>query len=168
MNFKHLIWIAIPALIAGALVQARLHQETAWSGPDPVLTDNYGESRRFSDYGENLLIVNFWAAWCEPCREEIPRLNQLHEQWGSKNVAVIGIALDTPEASQEFLRQQPVAYPILRGQMAEKLMSTYGNTSGNLPFTIVLDARGRTIFRHIGPVDFIKLEDTLSKALPPA
>lgn len=155
--------LAIAALMAGVFFQHMQHRQTAWSGLDPVLTDYYGESRRFSDYGERFLVVNFWAAWCEPCREEIPLLNQLHEQWGSRNVAVLGITLDNQETSREFLRQQAIAYPVLSGPQAEKLMESYGNKSGNLPFTVILDARGNVVFSRTGPLDFRQVENILTQ-----
>ena len=96
-------------------------------------------------------LVNYWASWCGPCRDEMPVLDAFAAQQGANGVQVIGIALDTREEALAFQRQVPVAFPLLLetaglGDSSVRL----GNARGILPYTVLLDARGRLVKTHYG------------------
>ena len=96
-------------------------------------------------------VINYWASWCGPCREEMPALDAFAAQQGANGVQVIGIALDNREDALAFQRQVPVAFPLLLepaglGDSSVQL----GNARGILPYTALLDAEGRLVKTHYG------------------
>lgn len=167
-------WLALPlalaALAAGAwLAQMRYsaqppeHAAVAalWQAGYP---DLQGHRQDFSQWRGQVLVLNFWASWCAPCREEMPDFAALHKQYQSNGVAFVGIAIDNPADVAQFLRQMPVAYPIVIGEgAAHGLARQLGNPSGALPYTIVLDRDGAIALTHLGRLPRDTLEDTLRK-----
>lgn len=92
------------------------------------------------------LIVNFWATWCPPCLREIPTFSRLQER--HPEVQFVGIAADKAENVQDFVVKNKLSYPVLlAGGDAAGIMSTLGNPSAGLPFTLTVDAAGRP--RHV-------------------
>lgn len=98
------------------------------------------------------LIVNFWARWCAPCRQEIPALIKLRQTHRNENLEVIGIGLeDKPEAVREFAKAYDMDYPVLLAKdKGIDLMAALGNNKGGLPFTIVIDRKGRMVSKKLG------------------
>lgn len=97
------------------------------------------QPRKFSS-SKNIQVVNFWAAWCKPCRAEMPAMSRWYQQKGQKQkVEMVGIAVDSKESVDAFLKTTPVSYPIWRytGHNSRAMMSELGNKVGGLPFTIV-------------------------------
>lgn len=128
----------------------------------PVRADGLAE-HRFVDLGGRAVagqalrghvsIVNFWATWCAPCRQEMPMLDHLHRDLRSQNVEVIGIALDDSTAVRDFVSKLRVRYPIwFDSGDTLSLMRELGNTRGVLPFTVILDRQGRPSARITGSV----------------
>ncbi|MFM7850275.1 MAG: TlpA disulfide reductase family protein [Rubrivivax sp.] len=104
------------------------------------------------------LVLNFWATWCPPCVKELPELDRFHRQWSPRDWQVVGLAVDGARAVREFLRQQPLSFPIgLAGLEGTTLSRNLGNAQGALPFTVVFDGRGRLIHRKLGATDFEEL-----------
>src|SRR5271165_2723368 len=103
------------------------------------LPDQAMHSQPFSQWRSKTLFINFWATWCEPCREEIPALIRLQGASSSKNLQIVGIALDSPERVAEFAKSYSINYPLLIGGMgAMEMMRAHGNGIGALPFTLVV------------------------------
>ena len=97
-------------------------------------------------------MCNFWATWCEPCREELPLLDLVYKQNEAKRLQVVGIAVDNAANVREFSKRVPLSFPLLIGGAgAIDLMRQLGNSSGALPFTVLLDASGRLRGRRLGP-----------------
>jgi len=114
--------------------------------------DVTGRQRQFSEWSGKILIVNFWATWCPPCKEEMPEFDRLQTEYGPKGVQFVGVALDDADAVGAYLQHSPVGYPILIGEAggtewAEKL----GNTFQVLPFTVVFDRSGTVVQAKAGP-----------------
>ncbi|WP_148715068.1 TlpA family protein disulfide reductase [Chitinolyticbacter meiyuanensis] len=109
------------------------------------------------------LVVNFWATWCAPCREEIPEFVALQKQYAGK-VQFVGLAIDDAESVRAFIRQYKVNYPSLIGEAdAMKAMQAEGNVVGGLPFTTVYDARGNRVAAELGRLKGSKLDGILKK-----
>lgn len=130
------------------------------------LADSSGKSQPVAQWQGKVLVVNFWATWCPPCREEMPELSRLHEKYNHRNVAVIGIALDDREKVQAFSAESPVNYPLLVGDIeAMNLASTLGNSQGALPYTVIVRTDGRIEKTFLGRVNLPILEKTLTPIL---
>lgn len=116
-----------------------------------TLNNAQGVPTPLKQYRGTLLVVNFWATWCAPCRAEIPELNRFQAAQAGK-VQVIGIALedDTPEV-QAFIKAQRMAYPVLfAGDAGYALMKPLGNPKAALPFTLFIDRDGRVVSSKLG------------------
>jgi len=133
--------------IASAFAQEASSARTP--APDWKLTDLNGKRVSLSDFSGKVVILDFWATWCMPCRIEIPHFVELQKQYGAKGLAVIGVSLDEqgPDVVKRFVKQVGVNYPILIGN--EKIAEKYGGIVA-LPTTFVIDRKGRIVSQHIG------------------
>jgi thiol-disulfide isomerase/thioredoxin len=99
------------------------------------------------------LLLNFWATWCPPCVEELPLLDAFFKQNSARSWQVLGLAIDQPSAVRAFLQRTPVTFPIgLAGLGGTELVKVLGNSSGGLPFSVVIRASGEVLQRRIGRV----------------
>jgi len=109
-------------------------------------------------------VINFWATWCAPCREEMPMIANVGRQLAGRGVTVIGIALDNKAEVNNFRKMFHIDYPIWLGDSDTiNLMRSLGNPSGGLPFTVVLDRSGKPVARLLGKMT----EQTLRQAVEP-
>lgn len=113
--------------------------------------DLEGKTRKLSEWRGRVLVCNFWATWCAPCREEIPLLVELRERRFPKGVEVVGIAIDNAAKVSQFRSSFKIPYPLL---LAEgdglDLMRQLGNENGGLPYTVVADRQGKIVHRKLG------------------
>ncbi len=117
-------------------------------------------------YQGKILVVNFWATWCPPCREEMPELSALQQQYQSKNVQVLGLAIDDTETILAFRKENPVSYPLFSAEIqGMELAGSLGNHQGGLPYTLIIDANGDIIKTYLGKISKPLLEKTLSELL---
>ena len=97
------------------------------------------------------LVLNFWATWCGPCREEIPLLVSLSGEWAAHGVTLVGIAVDYPDKVQTFARQYKIGYPLLVGeQPALDLAAQLGMETPVFPFTVFADQQGEVVTLFVG------------------
>jgi thiol-disulfide isomerase/thioredoxin len=116
-----------------------------------TLADLEGRPRQLSEWTGKVQVLNFWATWCPPCREEIPLLIGAQKRFGANGVQVIGIAIDKPAEVAAFRKETGIDYPLLvNDAVALKMMELFGNRSGSLPFTVVLDRENRVVSRKLG------------------
>ncbi len=109
-----------------------------------------------------ILIVNFWATWCPPCREEIPDLSNLYLRHKNQGLEIIGISTDDITKTKEFLRTNQVSYPVLIGDIQSMAIAeSLGNDKGALPFTVIIDAKGKIIQTFLGRIDLTTVENKL-------
>ena len=129
-------------------------------------TDLSGEPRRLVEWQGKALVCNFWATWCAPCREEIPLLGAAQQQFQTRGLQVVGIAIDNAANVREYGLSIRIGYPVLLADSAGiDVMRSLGNTSGGLPFTVLLDRKGRLIERRLGPYTAASLEAAVAALL---
>lgn len=134
-------------------------------GPEFRLPDTQGQFREPGDWPDRLLVVNFWATWCGPCRKEMPDLMELRERYAGQ-IEVVGIAIDRPDAVIQFTQELGISYPILIGDGGTMaIMRDYGNPAGALPFTLLTDRRYQLAEAILGPVDAGTLSDKIEQLL---
>ena len=128
--------------------------------------DLEGRVRDSSEWGDRILVLNFWAAWCPPCREETPLFVDLQERYAGDNVRFVGIAIDDREPVRDFVDTYGVEYPVLIGGLdAIALSRRLGNRFEGLPFTVVAEPGGKIILRHEGGLRREQLEPVLKQAI---
>ncbi len=171
---RSLVWLALGgiALLAGTIGH-RLGEfgksaETMTTASsslrilDLVLNDLKGQPQTFAQWRGKLLVVNYWATWCIPCREEMPGFSRLQERYRDKGVQFVGISIDNAAKIAEFVKVTPVSYPLLIGDIGVMENSAaLGNTQQALPFTAVLDRHGRLFSTKLGRLPEAILERQL-------
>jgi cytochrome c biogenesis protein CcmG/thiol:disulfide interchange protein DsbE len=136
--------------------------------PDFSLTDLSGQNFRLSDYRGKVVILDFWATWCDPCKQEIPHFIEMQNRYASQGLQVLGVSMDDDEPPVRQFRQQfKMNYPVALGNA--KLADQYGGILG-LPITFVIDRNGRITARHVGATDASVIEAEIRKLLaqPPS
>ncbi len=133
--------------------------------PDLQLADVAGNQRRLSEWNGRVVLINFWATWCGPCREEMPLLDSAR---GKNGVEVIGVAVDDPAAVKEFLRDNPVGYPILLARDDGNAELRFGDTRSVLPFSVLVGKDGKLLARREGSFSSTMLKSWLADNLPQA
>jgi peroxiredoxin len=112
--------------------------------PDFSLKDLDGKSHDISDWNGKVVLLNFWATWCPPCRHEIPAFIKLQKEFGPKGLQVVGVAIDQKQLVEEFRDTVGINYPVLVGEMnAVDVSKRYGNQYGEIPYTVFIDRQGR-------------------------
>jgi thiol-disulfide isomerase/thioredoxin len=100
-----------------------------------------------------VLVLNFWATWCPPCREEIPDLIALQAAYAERGLQIVGIAIDDPKATHEYATRLKVNYPNLVGVWdGQRVAEDYGNRIGALPFTVIVDRHDRIAYTKPGQI----------------
>jgi thiol-disulfide isomerase/thioredoxin len=134
--------------------------------PELSLPDLEGRLRQGAEWDGQVVVVNFWATWCTPCRREIPALVDLQSRYGERGLVTIGVAIDRPEDVAAFTRGLGVNYLILLGDAeAAEVSRRFGNDLGVLPFTAVVDRKGRIALAHLGEIKLEELEATVTPLL---
>ncbi|MGH8095400.1 MAG: TlpA family protein disulfide reductase [Chthoniobacterales bacterium] len=138
--------------------------------PSPIpapgwqLQDLEGKSINLSDFKGKVVVLNFWATWCPPCREEIPDLVSLQKQYAPQGLVVLGISLDTggPARVAALAKKLEINYPILMGNA--KISAAYGGIRG-LPTTFIIDRKGNVVDGLEGETDRATLEAKIKPLL---
>jgi thiol-disulfide isomerase/thioredoxin len=114
-----------------------------------VLNDLQGHAVKLSDLRGKAVVLNFWATWCPPCKEEIPYFVEMQKRYGAQGLQVVGVATDYEDAKDvaKFASDEAINYPILLGQ--EAVAQQYGGLD-YLPTTFYIDRNGRVVDRVFG------------------
>lgn len=170
-----LIGCAILALCFGLIMRATFFAENSAQTNNSVSTqalfattfpDENGKPQALKQWQGKIIVLNFWATWCPPCREEMPELSILNTQYHDKNVMVLGIATDDIGLVKEFTKTTKVSYPILAADMAgNDLAFSLGNDQDVLPYTMIIKADGTVAKTYFGRLSIPQLEATLNKLI---
>jgi cytochrome c biogenesis protein CcmG/thiol:disulfide interchange protein DsbE len=122
------------------------------SGVKPVpqftLSSLDGKTVAMKDLSNKVVVIDFWATWCGPCREEIPHLNKLYSDYKGQGLEIIGISMDDgPEVVKEFARELRMEYPVVMGN--DELADQFGGILG-LPTTFIVDRKGNIVKKFVG------------------
>ncbi len=121
--------------------------------PDWSVPGLDGEPVTAADFDGQVVLVNFWATWCAPCRAEMPMLSEVDAEYREKGFAVVGVAMDEPGPAKEFLDSLGIDYPVAVGQADVMTMSRdYGNLAGMLPYSVLIDRDGVVRWTKLGEV----------------
>lgn len=135
---------------------------------DFTLPDLEGKKRSLHEWRGKVIVLNFWATWCPPCREEIPLFISLQKKHLADDLQVIGVAIDNLTAVMVYRQSVRINYPILIGEEnAMPLVAQYGNRMGSLPFTVIIDRSGSIAVRKLGVFNQTELESLIEPLLGP-
>lgn len=139
-------------------------QQAGSTAPDFALKDVNGKIVHLSDFKGKVVVLNFWATWCPPCRREIPDFNEMQQKYGAQGVQFLGIALDDEGLSKvkPYLAANPIGYPILLPDA--NVVKSYGDMSA-IPVTYIIDRQGAIRTSYIGARQKPVLEDMIKAAL---
>jgi cytochrome c biogenesis protein CcmG/thiol:disulfide interchange protein DsbE len=168
-------WIkAGGAMLAFALVALAWHFGTRQSGgmtavtarrkmPELALAELDGGTWRMEDHRGQVVLINYWATWCGPCREEMPGLVRLAGELGAKGFAVVGVSLDvgSREGVRRFVKEYRVPYPIAFPEE----MSQMAQGMAGVPTTILVDREGRVAKTYVGAVQERDFREDVEKLL---
>jgi len=128
--------------VNGAISRARQAANLALDGvaaPEMVAVDLDGKPHRLSDYRGRVVLLNIWATWCGPCREEMPALDQLYKERSEDGLVVLGFSVEDPELQRQFAEELQVSYPLLTTE--GKIPETFGTTA-RYPSNFLIDRQG--------------------------
>jgi thiol-disulfide isomerase/thioredoxin len=113
---------------------------------DISIPDLTGNTQSFQQWQGKLVLVNFWATWCPPCREEIPLFLSLRKKYSAAGFEIVGISIDEVSKVMQYRDAMHIDYPLLNGQQqGMSLMASLGNRTGGLPYSVIFDRNGNVI-----------------------
>ncbi len=168
-----LIYLALAALAitTGFMLRAQLmgvspsalSSEASQQGAQAILAANLpdieGENQAISQWLGNVIVVNFWATWCTPCREEIPEFIAAQEKFRDQGLVFVGIAIDQADKVKAYSQEFGINYSVLVGSFHTwALAEAAGNRQSALPYTVVFNRSGEIVETYLGRVHLNKLE----------
>jgi peroxiredoxin len=147
------------ALLLAFALPASAQELKPWTGgatPALELADMKGARHRLADYRGKVVLVNFWATWCVPCRDEMPSIERLRASLDGRRFAVLAVNLAEPESRiQKFLDAVPLGFPVLLDRDAKIARAWQAKL---LPATYIVGPDGAIRYRHLGELDWSKPE----------
>jgi thiol-disulfide isomerase/thioredoxin len=166
---------ALPALLAFTLLASAsaAAQDGGLCDPKPraanldfTLKDENGKPVKLADFKGKLIVLNFWATWCVPCRAEIPTLVALQTKYARQGLQVVGVSIDDPaEKMKPFVGKYKMNYPALTAFNDERILDVYGPMVV-VPWTVIVKRDGNACVKHIGPVTKEAFEKEIKGLLP--
>ncbi len=154
-RMRRALWI----LVAFPLIAAAVKKEAP---VDLTLSDLDGKRVHLRDYRGKVVVLNFWATWCAPCRDEMPLLTAAEKQWREKGVVFVAVSLDEKDSRKsipEFVKRFQIGFPVLAGATGDDLARL--GLGEAVPDTAFLDERGVIVFRVLGQMREGELEERL-------
>jgi thiol-disulfide isomerase/thioredoxin len=148
-----LLAAAFVAFVAAPSAPVLASGEATGPAPDFVLDSNTGRPVKLSGLKGQVVMINFWASWCGPCRQEMPLLESIYKQYKDKNFTLLGVNVEPdPKAATDWLKKTPVSFPVLYDVKSD--VSNLYKVAG-MPSTVFVDKKGnlRVIHRGYKPGD---------------
>jgi peroxiredoxin len=138
-----------------------------YDAPDFVLSDLQGHAIKLSDLRGKAVVLNFWATWCPPCKEEIPWFVELQKRYGSQGLQIVGVSMDDGDQKDvaKFAAENRINYPVLLGK--ETVADQYGGID-YLPTTFYIDRNGVVMDRVFGQPGRAEIEQSVKRAIASA
>jgi len=156
--------VLLAVILSCCATLAAAQQLRPWSGgatPPLALQDLDGRSHRLEDYRGKVVLVNFWATWCDPCRAEMPAMNKLRASLAGRPFAVLAVNLAESESRiRRFMEQVPLEFVVLLDRDSGAAKAWKARV---LPVSFVLDAGGRIRYSALGEIDWA--QDGVRKAI---
>ncbi|RKX34106.1 MAG: TlpA family protein disulfide reductase [Verrucomicrobia bacterium] len=132
--------------------------------PSWELTDLQGHPVRSADFEGKVVLLDFWATWCPPCRKEIPGFIELQERYGEAGLVVVGVSLDEGGAAvvAPFVSKEGINYPVVMGDST--IVEAFGGIA-SIPTTFVINRDGQIVERHVGYVSQNRFEKSIKSLL---
>jgi peroxiredoxin len=175
---KVIIAVVAAALIAGVVVARFINTENntvatvSTSGSVPTemvefsLPDTDGKVHNINEWRGKIVVLNFWATWCPPCRAEVPLFVDTQEKFRKDGLVIVGVAIDKKQDVANFVDSYFINYPVLVSEQDNtELMARYGNRIATLPYSVVMDRKGKVIETHAGAYKKDQLYSVLNKIL---
>ncbi len=148
--------VSSTGVVHGASKRKAIGLGVGYRPPDFSVRDLSGQPQSLSQYRGKVVVLHFWASWCPYCRQEIPELTTLHQDWAGKGVRVLTISIDQDVAKlKQYLAQSPVPYPVIADLQADPSVADQYGVSG-IPVTYVLTRDGLIASRLNGSAEIIQ------------
>ncbi|MDP2811710.1 MAG: TlpA disulfide reductase family protein [Rhodocyclaceae bacterium] len=159
--------LALAASMAPAFVSAQESMPSAAPLFAARLHDLDDRPIAMSAFQGKPLVVNFWARWCGPCKEEIPELIKARSKYKGKGLEVVGIAIeDNAGAVRDYAKAYEIDYPVLlAGDKGIPLMQSLGNAKAGLPYTLAIDRNGQVVHKKLGLLKKADMDAAFEAAL---
>jgi peroxiredoxin len=175
MQMKILKFCAFVGLIAGVALLSGGPSEAAPSlttvakraaAPTFTLKDSTGKELRLTDYRGKVVLLNFWATWCGPCKADIPWFAEFQKKYESTGLVVLGVSMDEDgwKVVRPYVDKMHMTYRVLLGD--ESVAAKYGGIE-SLPLTLMIDREGRIAARHVGLTTKSNFEQDIVELLQP-
>ena len=134
--------------------------------PEFAMQDIENKLRNIKEWDGKVVLVNFWATWCPPCKKEIPVFMELQKEYQDKGFQIVGIAIDDEEAVKDYADTMGMNYPIIAAELeAMDLSRRLGNRVNALPFSAFIDRNGKIALTKAGELTKAETEDIINKLL---
>jgi cytochrome c biogenesis protein CcmG/thiol:disulfide interchange protein DsbE len=143
-------------------VRAQIPGSAQGVAPAFVLPEIGGGQVSLADLRGKVILLNFWATWCPPCRREIPDFISLQGQYGAQGLQIVGIGTDEPEKVRAYAQENGMNYPVLFG--TDDVALKYGGIDA-IPTTFLIDRQGRIVTKYVGLRSRAEFEQAIKKLL---